>query len=998
LSWSVEEAEPLDVELAYEQLEQAGFEFAAAFRCLRAAWRSGEDLLVEAQLDEEVTGFELHPALLESATRAGLGFTAATAEAPTLPVTWREVRLAKPRTTALRFRISSEGNGIGLTAFDQAGELVLSVATVLAQQVDRTQLRAARRERSLYRVEWLPADRASAHGEGLVATLGAVDCGDLEVTSYADLAALLEAIGEGAPVPDVVFVGFDAAGAVGPDLPGEARACAERALELIQAWLGAQSLAGARLTFLTKGALATQEGERPELTTAPLAGLVHSARSEHPGRFALIDSDGEERSREALRVATGVGVGEPQVAVREGEILVPRLARAVAGEPGERPEALDPQKTVLITGGLSGVGAEVARHLAAEHGARHLLLVSRQGSQAPGAAELAADLAELGAEATIAACDVADRGQLNSLIGSIPSERPLGAVVHSAAVLDNGVVESLDPQRLERVMRPKVDASWYLHELTRTMEISQFLLFSSIAGLLGSPAQANYVAANRFLDALAARRQAEGLPATSMAWGGWGQQSALFESLRDVDRARLERSGFTMISPEHGLELFDVARMRGESLLAPVGFDRAALRAQAEAGISLGILSGLAGVAPGSQPRGGSLADRLEGAPKERWEAIVLDLVREHAAAILGHAAKGDVGPDLILQELGFDSLGTVELRNRLTASTGISMPILALADHPTPSGIARYVLTQFEEKGAGFIASHSEDGTNGSAGADSDISFMSLLGEASRRGSLDEFVDLLTDASRFHPVFEHSSGRGNGTRVIRLADGTERPGLVLIPSVGPMSGPHEYVKLARELREQRSVFTLPLLGFSPGDPLPATVAALVEVLAEAVAEAEVGENFVIGGHSSGGWLAHAVAAHLESGGVAPSAVLLLDTYSPDSALLSQMLAPMLIAMQGADAGEMRIDNARLLAMGGYRRILADWSPREIETPTVMIRASEPVWEGGSENESDWQASWLLPGFCTEVAGNHFTMMTEHAASTAQGVEEALEVGRRSYT
>ena len=994
VSWPVEEAEPLDVELAYERLEEAGFELGPAFRCLRAAWRSGEDLLVEIELAEDGAGeagdFELHPALLESATRAGIGFAAAAEEVPMLPVSWQEVRLAKPKATALRFRITSEGDEVGLTAFDRMGELVLSVGSVLLQPVERAQLKAARRERSLYRVEWLPIDRVSTPSESLVATLGPVDCGDLEVTSYSDLAALLEAVGDGAPVPETVLVGFEATGEVGPGLPEAARSRAQQALELIQAWIAAQPLGDTRLVFLTRGALAVHEGERPDLATAPLAGLVHSAGSEHFGRFALIDTDDADRSRSALTAAIASATAEPQTAIRGGELLVPRLARALAALRGEGPEPLDPEKTVLITGGLSGIGASVARHLAAEHGARHLLLVSRQGAQAPGAADLVAELAELGAEADVATCDVTDRDRLQTLIESIPSERPLGAVVHSAAVLDNGVVESLDPQRLERVMGPKVDASWHLHELTRNMKISQFVVFSSIAGLLGSPAQANYAAANRFLDALAAHRQAEGLPATSLAWGGWGLETSLLDSLREVDRARIERSGFTPIALEHGLELFDFARTLGDALLAPVGFDRSGLRTQAETGMLPAVLSGLVDAAPGDEARRGSLADRLDGVAKDRWEGIVLDLVRDHAAAVLGHASGEDVGSDLVLQELGLDSLGMVELRNRLTTATGISVPILALADHPTPAGIAQYLLTQLE--GDTVARSGADMGEGQAGGADRDISLMSLLGEASKRGAIDDFVETLTAASRFHPVFDGSSN-GGGPRVVRLADGAELPSLVLIPSVGPMSGPHEYVRLARDLRQQRSVFTFPLSGFTPGDPLPESTAALIEVLAEAVTQADIGADFVIGGHSSGGWLAHAVADRLERDGAPPSAVLLLDTYSPDSDLLKKMVAPMLAAMHGADEGEMRIDSTRLLAMGGYRRILADWAPAEIETPTVMVRASEPVWEVSAEEEEAWQASWSLPHACTEVPGNHFTMMTEHSSSTVRGLEEALQDG-----
>jgi acyl transferase domain-containing protein/thioesterase domain-containing protein/acyl carrier protein len=998
ISWPIEEAEPLDVELAYERLAEAGFEFGPSFRCLRAAWRSGEEVLVEVELGEDragdATGFGLHPALLESATRAGIEFAAGGGEgnAPMLPLAWHRVRLIKRKATALRFRIAATGDEVELAAFDELGEPVLSIGSVLARPVERAQVKAARRERSLYRVEWSPPDRVSPASGGGVATLGEVDCGELEATAYADLTALLDAVAAGAPAPEAALVAFQPAGEGQADLPREVRTTAERAMQLAQAWIAAGSLGDARLVFVTGGAVAASDGERPDLATAPLWGLIHSARSEHTGRFALIDIDDADRSRHALIAAIGASATEPQVAIREGGLLVPRLASAQTAEQGTGPEPLDPRKTVLITGGLSGIGAEVARHLAREHGARHLLLVSRRGAQASGAAELVGELAELGVEAAVAACDVTDRGQLEALIESIPGDRPLGAVVHSAAVLDNGVIESLDAERLERVMRPKVDAAWHLHELSKGMDISQFLLFSSVAGLVGSAAQANYAAANGFLDALSAHRQAEGLPATSIAWGGWAQATSLLDALSAVDRARLERSGFTPIFAEHGLELFDFARTIGEPLLAPVGFDRAALRTQAEAGMLPAILSGLVDPAESHEAQAGTLDARLEAVSKDKWEAIVLDLVRAQAAAILGHPSKDEVGPDLVLQELGFDSLGTVELRNRLTASTGISVPILALADHPTPAGIAQYLVTQFERNtGTSKGANVGKEVTGIPTGGRRDVSFVSLLGEARDRDSLDDFVELLTTASRFHTAFDKFSINGGGPRAVRLADGSERPSLVLIPSVGPMSGPHEYVKLARELRDRRSVFTFPLPGFSPGDPLPEDATAAVEALAEAIVQADVGERFAVGGHSSGGWLGHAVADRLERRGIAPSAVLLLDTYPPDSPLLSRMLAPMLAAASGADATEMRIDDARLLAMGGYRRIFSDWAPREIEAPTVMVRASEPAWEVTADEGSTWQASWFPLDVRAEVAGNHFTMMTEHAASTARGIEKVLE-------
>ena len=471
--------------------------------------------------------------------------------------------------------------------------------------------------------------------------------------------------------------------------------------------LAAEVLPDTRLALLTEGALVAAEGEDPDLATAPIAGLLRSAHSEHPGRFALIDVDGSDASEEALGAALGSGDAEPQIALREGVALVARLARAGAEEAEPTVKPIDPATTVLITGGASGLGALVARHLAEEHGARHLLLASRSGEGTAGAKELKAELQELGAEVVIAACDVADRGQLEELLAAIPSEHPLGAVIHSAAVLDDGMLDSLDPERLRRVMRPKVDAAWHLHELTAEIELSQFLLFSSSAGILGNPGQANYAAANVFLDTLAQHRSAHGLPATSLAWGGLAQESALTETLSESDVVRLRRLGFVGMRFEQVLELLDAARAHPESLLAPVAFDAAALRTRAADGTLPAILRGLVRVPARRATQTGSLRQRLAGVPSEKHEAVVLELVRTHTATVLGHASGAEVEPDRAFQELGFDSLAAVELRNRLGAATGLRLSPTLVFDYPSARAVAGHLLV---EVGVG-------DGANGEYG-----------------------------------------------------------------------------------------------------------------------------------------------------------------------------------------------------------------------------------------------------------------------------------------
>lgn len=296
-----------------------------------------------------------------------------------------------------------------------------------------------------------------------------------------------------------------------------------------------------------------------------------------PGRVVLVDVDGRPESLRMLPAAAATG--EPQLAIKAGQLRVQRLVAASArplraASAARSPEtgAFGPHGTVLITGGTGALGAELARHLVTDHGVRHLLLTGRRGPQAPGAAELRTELEELGAEVRVVACDAADRSALAEVIGLC--EPALSAVVHAAGVLADGVLDSLTPERMAAVLRPKVDAAWHLHELTCDLDLSAFVLFSSVSGLLGRPGQGNYAAANSFLDALAHHRVSLGLPAVSLAWGLWEYDGGMAGRHREPTARDLVRA----LSPEQGMALFDAALRTDEPVLAPVLLDRAALR------------------------------------------------------------------------------------------------------------------------------------------------------------------------------------------------------------------------------------------------------------------------------------------------------------------------------------------------------------------------------------------------------------------------------------
>ncbi|MFC8175606.1 SDR family NAD(P)-dependent oxidoreductase [Streptomyces sp. NPDC057325] len=360
------------------------------------------------------------------------------------------------------------------------------------------------------------------------------------------------------------------------------------------------------------------------------------------------------------------------------------------------PRPIDPDGTTLITGAYGGVGRLVARHLAARHGVRHLLLVGRRGADTEGARALHAELAALGAEATSVAADVGDESEVAALLAGIPAERPLTAVVHAAGVLDDATLRTLDPARLDAVLRPKADGARHLDRLTRDADLAAFVLFSSAAGLVGSAGQGAYAAANVHLDALATARARAGLPATSVAWGLWHSESGMTGTLSRADRARMSRGGLLPLSPERALALLDAALEAGEPALAAVRLDAARLAAETEPAPPLRSLVRPRAEAPAGagEPAGDGLPERLAAAAPERRRELVADTVFRHIATVLGAAPGADGATDgRTFKELGFDSLTAVELRNRLGRATGLRLPATLVFDHPTPGALADHLL-----------------------------------------------------------------------------------------------------------------------------------------------------------------------------------------------------------------------------------------------------------------------------------------------------------------
>ncbi|MBT2210870.1 type I polyketide synthase [Actinomadura sp. NEAU-AAG7] len=669
-AWPPVGAEPIPLDGRYDELAALGYEYGPAFRGVRAAWRDGDDICAEVALPADQSDaagrFGVHPALLDAALHA---FALATPAGDTLrlPFSFGGARLLATGATSLRVRLTPKGDGaLGLVATDPAGSPVVAIDTVSVRPAPASVEAAPAGRDGLLEVVWntVPGSRPS-EVDGVV-VLGS----DLDgLPSLPDLAALAEAVDGGAVAPRIVLVPRSSEG----DEPvAAAHAAARDVLDLARRWSDDDRFASARLVLVTSGAVAVlpDEGVR-DLATAPAWGLWRSAESENPGRFGLLDSDGGD----LLAALQTMLDGETQVAVRDGEVLVPRLSRATAGTGGSWGDG-----TVLITGGTGVLGGVVARHLVVEHGVRDVMLMSRRG----GAGALRDELVGLGAEVSVVACDVADRDALAEALSGVR----VSAVVHAAGVVEDATIASLSGGALDAVLRAKVDAAWNLHELMR--DVSAFVLFSSLAGLAGSAGQANYAAANAFLDALASRRRAEGLPGTSIAWGLWDTESGITGTLTGSDRQRMSRAGVLPMSDSHALALLDGALAADSALLAAARLDTAALRSQAEAGALPSLLSGLVRVR-----RRAAVADAASAAPLTEPHQIE-ELVATNAAAVLGHAETDAVPLDRAFRDLGFDSLMGIELRNRLNTATGLRLPATAVFDHPNASALARHILAQF--------------------------------------------------------------------------------------------------------------------------------------------------------------------------------------------------------------------------------------------------------------------------------------------------------------
>ncbi|MFI9270797.1 type I polyketide synthase [Kitasatospora sp. NPDC052896] len=785
-----------------------------------------------------------------------------------------------------------------------------------------------------------------------------------------------------------------------PEHPGLSHGLG-RSLTLVQALGDAE--VPAPLWCATRAAVSTGALDPLRSTAqAQVWALGRVAALELPARWGgLVDlpdgvaaSDGRV-GRRLAGVLSGV-TAEDQVAVRAGGTYARRMVRAPRpADTGVRP--WQPRGTVLVTGGTGFIGGQVARRLAAD-GAEHLVLTSRRGAGAAGAEELRDELEALGAKVTITACDMADREAVAALVASLDDLAPLSAVVHAAGV--GGVAAMLaDTTEADfaAVLGAKALGAAHLDELLADRPLDAFVLFSSGAAAWGSGAQAAYAAANAFVDALAEDRRARGLTATSVAWGAWGGGGMVDAASEE----RLRWRGLDPMSPELGVLALRraVESEDGTLVVAAVDWERfvpgfTAARPSPLIGDLPEVARLLAAREAEAAADGGAeppLLRRLAALAAEEHASEIVEFVRSEAAAVLGHPSKDAVQAQHVFLELGFDSLTAVELGKRLSRASGLRLPSTLVFDHRTPAEVGRRLLSLLAEghgPEAGATTSAAHRGA-GAASAQSEDIIVSLYRRAGELGRLDEGIELVTAAARLRPAFDVASAGDNLPDPVHLARGEDGPQLVCLGPYMAPSGVHQYARFAAAFGGRRGIWALPEPGFAPGESLPEDVAALIEVHTTAIERSVGRQPVVLVGYSSGGWVAHAVACHLERLGHPVAGIVMLDTFTREQRMGERFQSAVVVG-QSERFDFVSAPGTQLTAMGGYLRIFEDWDAPRATAPTLVVRAAE--WMARDETSvDDRPAPPERADTVTEVPGDHYTLMERYAHEAAAAVDEWLE-------
>ncbi|MDI5968589.1 type I polyketide synthase [Streptomyces sp. SL13] len=759
----------------------------------------------------------------------------------------------------------------------------------------------------------------------------------------------------------------------------------EALLVLIQA-LGDVEV-GARLWSLTRGAVATAGTEAPDPSGAAIWGVGLVASLEHPERWGgLIDLPEvlDERSAGRLAGILAADDVEDQLAIRPAGVLRRRLVSAPAAESRR---SWRPDGPVLITGGTGAIGGHVARWLTSL-GPCSLVLVSRRGPQAPGAAELREDLESRGATVRVVAADVADREEMADLVARVAAEEgPVRAVFHAAGVGQNTPIDRMTLEEFAAVSAGKTQGARVLDELFADSDLDAFVLFSSASGIWGSGHYASYAAGNAYLDALAERRRARGRAATAVAWGVWSESGMV-----DPDgEQQLRRRGLVPMAPADCLAALaqaldgdetrvTVADVDWEPFLA--GYTAARRRPLIEDLPQARALTERPAAAPAGQ---GDIRRKVAGMSEAEQRTALAELVSTTVADVLGHADASSIEADRPFVELGFDSLSAVEVRNKLNLATGLALPAMLVFDHPTVTDVSEFLRTSLTT-GGGAAA-------QAAAGApvESAESFAAIYREVAMRGRMAEVEALLSGAAGLRTHFEDPDEVPEGPGFVRLATGEEGPAVICFPPFAPVEQSLQFARLSTFFRGRRDLSMITVPGFLPDEPIAATREVLVETLARAVLRCADGKPFALLGYSSSGWLAHSVAARLQEEDTPARGLVLLDTYVPDSMSLSMRQA-MTYEVNERRFRFTTMNFTTLTALGSYRKLFRGWAPEPVEAPTLFVRPQDciPGDPAAPPMTEDWRAHWPLPHTEVIVPGDHCSIVAEHADAVATEVHAWL--------
>lgn len=1021
----------VDVSRAYGALADAGITYGPTFRCVHAVWRPSVEGQDKTELRAHIEPprvqdqkYALHPALLDAAIHASLlAAPDTTVGGIRLPFLFRGVRIiATGSIGSVMARICELGeNRFSVTLTDKStGALVAELSEVVTRPW-RGPTTTPPTAGDLYRLEWIK----SAHIE--------TSAESTEPSPETDeLYRIRRSCGDACTVENGVF-------------ENNVHETVARVLAVIQKWSASKAYAGGRLVIVTEKASLDSD---PDLVAAAVWGFVRSAQAElSGGRIVLVDLDGSQESEASLLPAL---VSKEEVfSIRKGTVMVPRLNKVsavsthvpVSPETSASNSTLDVSGTVLITGGTGGLGALLSRHIARAYGARNLLLVSRSGMKASGALHIHDELSSAGVIVHVEECDCSDREQLATLFANNISQGhpPITAIIHCAGVVDDAVLSSQSPERVSRVLRPKVDASWNLHELAPAT-VRSFVLFSSFVGILGNEGQAAYTAGNAFLDALARFRVSRGLPALSLAWGPWLNETGMAaENRLKAHNPRLGNA--KPLTDQQGLQLFDMAMQKSTPsmpVMAPLLVEG-----------PFPLMSEDAGTASRMKlpSRSGAVKwlTGLAKVPPEQRDDELLSLVRGEVAAVLGYQDKDLL--DRPLTDLGFDSSTSVLLSNRLRRLTGLyDLPVTLALDYDSLSALVQYLSgrlelarlgeEQLEEAEAeaqgpsteGNITVASLEPTDGERAKDRTVNalyeaspdvkhdnvdheaFRGLTALYKRLCHLRQYTaaaGLLGCASFALPKFNIESNTTSYAAAPKhLAAGPSDPDspnipLVLLPSFLPPIVSEgfrssAYSALAADLKGERDVFELP---HPEGLAVPQDLETLAAVHVGTIQEHFAGP-IVLAGYSAGGIVAHAVASrlseeHEKQKKVQLAGLVLIDTYlnmvgRENPEWLNSLPAEALTAHDGGLLRMVGDSDMALAKMGGYFRTLHDLKLRSLPValPTLFLRAQYPT-SNMPKSEEEWRPSWPRADVTCVIPGSHLELLKKICAPAS-----AAEIGR----